>query len=72
MALRMIEVIIPEARAAQTCQALDEPSVIGVWQSTLAGNLISLRVLVEQGKSGAVTDRLETHLAGTEGYRRNR
>jgi len=69
MALRMIEVIIPEARAAQTCQALDEPSVIGVWQSTLAGNLISLRVLVEQGKSGAVTDRLETHLAGTEGYR---
>ncbi len=69
MALRLIELIIPDARRAQVREALDDVSTLGVWSQPLDDDEVRLSVLVETTKSESVLDLLERRLAWTEGFR---
>ncbi|MFQ5992465.1 MAG: TIGR00341 family protein [Nitrospiraceae bacterium] len=69
MAFRLIEIILPDSQVTRASQALEEQAVLGVWQDKLVGNQTLLRVLVEQEHSGAVMDRVEGVLTGSDGFR---
>lgn len=69
MAIRLIEVLVSQQAGNQVYQALQDETVLGVWQDELPGSKTLVRVLVTQEQSGSVVDQLEHGLKGMEDYR---
>lgn len=69
MALRLIEIILPEAHGVQARKLLEEQSVIGIWQDQVADTLLLLRVLTAVERSESVMDALQTRFSAIKDFR---
>ena len=69
MALRLIEMVLPEKDGGEVRELLDEQSVLEYRQIGLPDGEVLVRILLEGEKSEAVLDMLEKQYAGKEGYR---
>lgn len=69
MALRLIEMVVPESTEEELQKLLAEQSVLDLRQIDLHGGEVLVRILLEAEKSEPVLDILEKQYSGTEGYR---
>ncbi len=69
MALRMIEMMVPEASASELAALSDELDLLGVWREPLEGGLYLLRVLVPSEQSEALIRELETRFQSDPKFR---
>jgi uncharacterized hydrophobic protein (TIGR00341 family) len=66
MSFRMIEVVIPQARAQRLRGLLQDVELVGFWQQELVDDLAMLRLLVRGNEVEALVDALEPHCAGDQ------
>lgn len=69
MALRLLEIILPEANGAQARKLLEEQSVMGLWQDHVSDTLLLLRVLTSAEMTENVMDALEKRFSGVDEFR---
>ena len=69
MALRLIEMVLPEKDGAEVQKLLGEHDVLEHRQIRLSDGEVLLRILVEAERSEAVLDVLEERFAGKQGNR---
>lgn len=69
MALRLIEMVVPESVGGELQKLLADQSVLELRQIDLHGGETLVRILLEAENSEAVLDILENQYAGKEGYR---
>jgi uncharacterized hydrophobic protein (TIGR00341 family) len=59
MALRLIEIVVPEGEAKEVKDLLKNQNVLDVWQEIIAGNQARIKVLLPTKETQAVLDLLE-------------
>ena len=71
MALRLIEIFLPDDQKGRVQEVLKEHRVLGIWQQELSEGKIIVRLLLQAEETRAVLDLLEKHfsLAGAEDFR---
>lgn len=69
MALRLIEVILPQQFEHKVREILKDHEVLGIWQAGLARDQILIRVLLPTEKTEAVLDLLKKHYSHLDGFR---
>lgn len=69
MALRLIEMVIPEKFREELEAILAEQEVLDVWRETIDENRIHLKILAPTEKTSAVLDLLEKRFKGIESFR---
>jgi len=71
MALRLIEIFLPDDQKGRVQEVLKDHRVLGSWQQELSEGKIIVRLLLEAEETGAVLDLLEKHfsLVGAEDFR---
>lgn len=71
MALRLIEIFLPDDQKGRVQEVLKNQRVLGSWQQELSEGKIIVRLLLEAEETGAVLDLLEKHfsLVGAEDFR---
>jgi len=69
MALRLLEIILPETNEEQARKLLEEQSVMGLWQDHVSETLLLLRVLTSAEMTENVMDALEELFSGVEEFR---
>ena len=69
MALRLIDMVIPEKFRKEVEESLAEQAVLDVWQETIRADRIHLKILVPTEKTSALLDLLEKRYKGVEGFR---
>jgi uncharacterized hydrophobic protein (TIGR00341 family) len=69
MALRLIEVFLPQQNVPQLKEALKEREVLGIWEEVLSGNEILVRILLPGEETEAVLDLMEKRFAMVSGFR---
>ena len=68
MALRLLEIILPEANGEQARKMLEEQAVMGLWQDHVSDTLLLLRVLTSAEMTESVMDALEKRFSGVEKF----
>lgn len=69
MALRLLEIILPEANGAQARKLLEKQSDMGLWQDHVSDTLLLLRVLTSAEMTENVMDALEKRFSGVDEFR---
>jgi uncharacterized hydrophobic protein (TIGR00341 family) len=69
MALRLIEVFLPEGQAEQVGELLGDPPPLGLWRMPAADGQSAVRILVDAERSEAALDALESRFKHLEGFR---
>lgn len=69
MALRLIEVIIPENRREEVSELLKEQPVLDSWDERISNERIHVKLLIDQGNCEAVLDLLGQRFNSLEGFR---
>jgi uncharacterized hydrophobic protein (TIGR00341 family) len=69
MALRLIEVILPEEQADQVAELLADPPPLGLWRMSGPDGESVIRILVDAERSEGVLDALESRFKHLEGFR---
>jgi len=69
MALRLIEVYLPQESAAAVEESLDQEQVVAVWQETYDEGQIRVRILLPLNRTQATLDALEERFSHLEGFR---
>jgi hypothetical protein len=69
MALRLIEMILPQESGDEAQQLLSEQEVESVWDETISGSRVLLRILVVAEKNEPLIDRLEKQFSGSQEFR---
>lgn len=69
MALRLIEIILPEERSTEVQEAIKDRNPLGVWHQALSHNRVLVKVLLSTEETEATLDILEGQFAMSEGFR---
>jgi len=69
MALRLIEVYLPEEHAGEIAELLADAPPIGLWRISGTGGVSGVKILVDAERSEAVLDALETRFKDLDGFR---
>jgi uncharacterized hydrophobic protein (TIGR00341 family) len=69
MALRLIEIFLPQKDEYRVRQALENQKVLDIWQERYTKDLIHIKILVPTGETQDIVDLLEKHISRVEGYR---
>jgi uncharacterized hydrophobic protein (TIGR00341 family) len=69
MALRLIEVFVPQGEIGHVPAALEGEEVLGIWTSELTGGQAVARVLLPSNQTETVSDLLSQHFETREGFR---
>ncbi|MHC4908645.1 MAG: TIGR00341 family protein [Planctomycetota bacterium] len=69
MALRLLDIIIPEDRTDDVRSTLEDLTVVSTWTDTIGDSTAIVRVLLDSEHTETVFDRLETRFGGAEGFR---
>jgi hypothetical protein len=69
MALRLIELFLPEKSAGSVEKLLDEKQLLGIWRERLDTEQVLVRVLLRTEDTEAVMDRFDKHFSTAEGFR---
>lgn len=69
MSLRMVEMVVQEAAAAELAALSDESRVLGLWRERLHDDQVLLRLLVPSEKTEAVIKELESKFQTSPGFR---
>ena len=69
MALRLIEMVLPEARWEETQELVKERSTLGIWHVRFAENQMLVKVLLPAEETEAVLDAFEKRFSLTDGFR---
>jgi len=69
MALRLIEISLPEKDRPFVDGLLKDQAVLQVWQECLSGEQILLRILLSAEETEPLLDRLEKRFSGADGFR---
>lgn len=69
MALRLVEIVLPEERTKQVQESLKEHAVLGLWYERLSEGQGLVRVLLSTEDTEAVLDLLEKQFSMVEGFR---
>ncbi len=69
MALRLIEVVLPEERVEEINKLLEEHKPLGIWQESLSGGKVMIKIVLPTEKTEVVTDLLEKRFLDVNGFR---
>ncbi len=69
MALRMIEMVLPEEKSHRAQELLKEHSALDMWEQRLSGSQVLVRILLSAEKTEAVLDVLEKNFSMIDGFR---
>jgi uncharacterized hydrophobic protein (TIGR00341 family) len=69
MALRLIELILPEDQIKYTQDILKDCQALGVWYENLQENKFLIRILLLAEKTEAAMDTFEKHFSSVDGFR---
>jgi uncharacterized hydrophobic protein (TIGR00341 family) len=69
MPLRLIEMILPQESGEPAQKLLSEQKVEGVWQETISGGRVLLRILLLAEESEPLIDLLEKQFSGSQEFR---
>ncbi|MBN2541752.1 TIGR00341 family protein [bacterium] len=69
MAIRLLEIYLPEEYEQRVQRILDEYSAIGVWRETIKENQAHVQLLVPAEACEPIIDILEKQLSGVKGFR---
>lgn len=69
MALRMIQVVVPEERTEKVRRIVGDRTFIDRWTEPVGGNRIRFGFLVDSADAGSLMDELEKSLDSEEGFR---
>jgi uncharacterized hydrophobic protein (TIGR00341 family) len=69
MALRLIEMIIPDAEPGEVEAVLKDADTLGLWTDSLSQNLIRVRVLVQAKQTEEVSDLISQRYGARKGFR---
>jgi uncharacterized hydrophobic protein (TIGR00341 family) len=69
MALRLIEVFLPQDHAGQVDELVADPPPLGLWHMRTDEGRSAVRILVDAERSEAVLDSLESRFKQLEGFR---
>lgn len=69
MALRLIEIVLPDAKSREVKELLEEHSTLGLWQQKLSEHETLTRLLLQADKTEQVLDLLEKQFSTTAGFR---
>lgn len=69
MALRIIEIILPQDYKKDVEESLKEREVLDIWQEIISKKRVHIRILVPTGQSEAILDLLEKRFSMIEGFR---
>lgn len=69
MALRLIELILPEDQIISAQEILQNCLALGIWNENLQENKILIRILLPAEKTEETMDTLEKHFSLVEGFR---
>lgn len=69
MALRLIEVFLPEESKDRVQEALEDPPVLGIWQESLGEGQGLVKILLQAEEAEAVLDLLEKRFSMLEDFR---
>jgi uncharacterized hydrophobic protein (TIGR00341 family) len=69
MALRLIEVILPQQYQHKVQEILQDQEVLGIWQAGLSQDQILVRLLLPTEKTEPVLDLLKKHYSHVDGFR---
>lgn len=69
MALRLIELILPEAHSKYVQELLKDHQALGIWYENLSENKILVRVLLSAEETEAMMDLFEKHFSIVDGFR---
>jgi len=69
MALRIIEVVIPEDRRQEVHDLLKEQPVLDSWDERLSNGRVLVKILLDGGNCEAILDLLSQRFRATEGFR---
>ncbi len=69
MSLRMVEMVVSEASAAEIASLSEDVCILGLWREPLHDELVLLRVLVRSDKTEAVIQELESRFQTSPGFR---
>jgi uncharacterized hydrophobic protein (TIGR00341 family) len=69
MALRLIEMVCPEAKREEVEALAQEHEPLGVWHDRFMDDQVMVRILLPAERAEAVLDRLESRYSGLEGFR---
>ncbi len=69
MALRLIELVLPEEKKEQVKKILEEYSILDIWLESLTENLILIKIIPAEDETESILDLLEKHYSNIEGFR---
>lgn len=69
MALRLIELILPEKRSGELQELIEDWKPLGVWHQALQEDKILVRILLSTEETEATLDILEKQFSTSEGFR---
>jgi uncharacterized hydrophobic protein (TIGR00341 family) len=69
MALRLIEVFLPQEHAGQVAELVADPPPLGLWHMRVDEGQAAVRILVDAERSEAVLDGLESRFKQLDGFR---
>jgi uncharacterized hydrophobic protein (TIGR00341 family) len=69
MALRLIELILPEERGKEIPELIKEHEPLGIWNETIAEGKMLIHVLLTTEATEAVMDVFEKRFSGVDGFR---
>jgi uncharacterized hydrophobic protein (TIGR00341 family) len=69
MALRLIELILPEERGREVPELITEQKPLSIWYETLSENRTLIRILLTTEATETVLDICEKNFSGAEGFR---
>jgi uncharacterized hydrophobic protein (TIGR00341 family) len=69
MALRLIELILPEERGRDVPELISEQKPLSIWYETLSEGKTLIRILLTAEATEAVLDTCEKNFSGAEGFR---
>ncbi len=69
MALRLVEIILPEEHEGQVAERVENLETLGLWEQPLREGLILVRVLVDSGQAESVINEIERHFSIRERFR---
>lgn len=69
MALRLMEIIVPQAHAPGVLELLADHPALGLWQESIAENHALIRVLLPTERTEVVSDVISNRFGNAEGFR---
>jgi uncharacterized hydrophobic protein (TIGR00341 family) len=69
MALRLLDIVIPDDRADDVRHALDDLNVVSLWGDQIDDDTAIVRVLLDSEQTETAFDRLETRFGALDGFR---